>query len=91
MAIKKKRYKPSLQSLCEIGTIAHNRPFNARDMREYSHSDDDAQEVPMRIKWLIKHKLIQPVDKGRTYFPTAKGWKMIERACSVRSKSRRYP
>ena len=87
-ARRRKRYKPSLVSLCKIGTIAHNRPFNARDMREYSEGYQDTKETPQRIKWLLRNKLIQVADKrhaggGATYSPTAKGWKMIERACKL--------
>lgn len=87
-ARRRKRYKPSLVSLCKIGTIAHNRPFNARDMREYSQSYQDSKETPQRIKWLLRNKLIQVADKrhaggGTTYFPTRKGWNMIERACKL--------
>lgn len=89
---RKKRYKPPLQALCKLGTIAHNRPFTTRDLREYTG------EGVQLVRWLKRNKLVRPIasdrdpatgaaaKRQRTYplYPTAKGWNMIEKACKVR-------
>lgn len=77
----RRRYKPAVGVICKIGTVAHNRPFTAKELREYSGSMGDAR----MIKWLRKHGHIRSVGGGKLY-PTAKGWKMIESACTKRRR-----
>lgn len=79
------RFKPSLTSLCKLGTIAHNRPFTRQDVRDVATTGRDARAADALIKWLVKHKLVEVVSgtpRARTYFPTAKGWKMVTQACA---------
>lgn len=78
----RKRYKPSVGAICKIGTLAHNRSFTAAEMRQYSGSNFGG---PRLITWLRKHGHIKTVSRGKLY-PTAKGWKMIESACTKRRK-----
>lgn len=88
----RKRYKPSVGVICKIGTIAHNRPFTAKELREYSGSMGDTR----MINWLRKHGHIMATgyqsgagtgSRGsRSFYPTPKGWKMIEAACIKRRK-----
>lgn len=74
------RFKPSVGVICKIGTLAHNRSFTAAELRQYSGHDWGG---PKLISWLRKHGHIKTVERGKLY-PTAKGWKMIERACTRR-------
>lgn len=73
------KFKPTVKVLCKLGTVAHNQPFNARDLAQYA-------EIPLssasrHIGWLIKYRLIRPAGAA-AYFPTRKGWNMITRACA---------
>ncbi len=61
--------------LCKLGTLAHNRPFTPRDVTEYTGVDGSAA-----VKKLRRLQYVTRTDRGR-YFPTAKGWDAIERAC----------
>jgi len=78
----RKRYKPSVGAICKIGTLAHNRQFTAAELREYSGRSYGG---PQLISWLRKHGHIETVGRGKLY-PTAKGWKMIESACTKRKR-----
>lgn len=84
----RRRYKPSVRAICAIGTLAHNRPFTATEIAQYvgpgglrhrqTHFDAAAF-----ARWLKKHGHVRSVP-GRKLYPTAKGWKMIEKACGRR-------
>ena len=83
---KRVRFKPSLRSICVIGTIAHNKAFTAREVTEYLGFDFGRGRVsPVNgadvTRWLKKHGHIRPGDRKGTWYPTAKGWRMIEKAC----------
>jgi len=84
----KGRYKPSVTSICKIGTVAHNRSFTASELREYVQIKDRKT----MLSWLKRNKLIGWTATGgpgpERYQPTAKGWRMIEKACAS-SKGRR--
>lgn len=82
------RFKPSVRAICAIGTVAHNRAFTARDLVEYAGTSAYPKRTgrtgAQLIAWLKKHghiRSIGGVDAKRKYYPTAKGWKMIEKAC----------
>lgn len=53
----RKRYKPSVGVICRIGTVAHNRPFTAAELRQYSGT----MGGPSMIAWLKKHGHIRSV------------------------------
>jgi hypothetical protein len=75
------RYKPTPRSICKVGTVAHNRSFTAHELREYVQVADRKQ----MLRWLKRHKLIAWAATGgpgpERYHPTAKGRRMIEKAC----------
>lgn len=82
------RFKPSLTSLCKLGTIAHNRPFTRQDVRDAATTGRDVRAADALIAWLVKHKLAEVVrgtPRNRAYFPTEKGWKMVTQACTRRA------
>ena len=70
----RKRYKPSVKAICKLGTISHNTQFTTRDLREYTG------EGPQMIRWLKRNKLVSAEGRGK-FFPTIKGWNMIDKAC----------
>ena len=78
----KPRYKPSVTSICKIGTVAHNRSFTARELREYVQIKDRKS----MMRWLKRHKLVGWTATGgpgpERWHPTKKGWRMIEKACA---------
>lgn len=82
------QFKPSLTSLCKLGTIAHNRPFTRQDVRDAATTGRDVRAADALIAWLVKHKLAEVVrgtPRNRAYFPTEKGWKMVTQACTRRA------
>jgi hypothetical protein len=66
---------PFQRLLCKLGTLAHNRTFSALDVSEYVGVDGAAA-----VKKLTRLHLVKKVG-ARFYYPTAKGWDAIERAC----------
>jgi len=76
------KFKPTVKVLCKLGTVAHNRPFNARELAEYA--DIPTASAARHIGWLVKHRLVHAASAGAppTYTPTSKGWNMIARACT---------
>jgi hypothetical protein len=80
----KKRFKPGLRTICAIGTVAHNRDFTPGELAEYarvSAARGKLSATRPTIAWLLKHGHVRKTKRGR-YYPTGKGWKMIEKACS---------
>jgi DNA-binding MarR family transcriptional regulator len=57
-----------------LGTLAHNRPFSARDVTEYVGING-----ANAVRRLVRKGLVTRVPGG--YFPTPKGWEAIEQAC----------
>lgn len=82
--MKRKAFKPSLRSLCAIGTVAHNRAFRPAELKQYLRFEENVEPIKV-VNWLKRNKLVGEAERGR-YWPTAKGWKMIERACAVRGR-----
>lgn len=84
----RQRYKPSIVSICKIGTVAHNRSFTARELREYVQIKDRKT----MLSWLKRNKLISWTATGgpgpERYHPTTKGWRMIEKACASAKEKR---
>lgn len=72
------RYKPTVNAICKIGTLSHNRSFTSEDALSYGAS-------PKLLQWLRKHKHIRKVS-GRSWYPTKKGWQMLDKACTGRRK-----
>ena len=88
MAYKAPRYgrvtreiKVSLQTVCKLGTIAHNTDFSPRDFAEYTGSPTYVLNV------LMRRGIVKRVSPGR-YYPTPKGWNAIERSCRIKYGSR---
>lgn len=83
----KRRFKPSLRVICSLGTLAHNRTFKSRELIEYNSGDPMSRaHDPMRNKtmaWLKKHGHVRLGDRKGTWYPTGKGWNMIEKACKL--------
>ena len=81
----RKPFKPSVRVICSLGTLAHNRAFKARELIEYNSGNPFSRaHDPMRNKtmaWLKKHGHVRKVDGG--WYPTAKGWNMVEKACRL--------
>jgi predicted transcriptional regulator len=69
--------------LCTLGTLAHNRSFKPREIREYLRFEPGGHAIaPTKIiRRLKKHGLIEKGDERGTYYPTSKGWTTIERSC----------
>ncbi len=68
-----------------IGTLAHNRPFAAREVNEYLRFEPgyDARRVTHTVRALLRDGYLKKVEGGKLY-PTAAGWDVIEAACGVR-------
>lgn len=64
-----------MKQLCALGTLAHNRPFKANELLEYTGSNT-ALPLFKRKKWVKK------VSGG--LYPTKTGWRAIEVACSLK-------
>ena len=81
-----------LRAVCIIGTLAHNRDFSAQDFREYAsiaHPHDRVSNPDRALRSLIKRGVIERSGRGR-YYPTSKGWSIIERSCRLdRRRGRR--
>lgn len=85
----KRRFKPSVRAICSLGTLAHNRSFTARELREYSYSHPGSKGIRLHetMRWLQKHGHIRHAERGTgKWYPTAKGWKMIDAACRAKDK-----
>lgn len=75
-----KRKNPiAVKTVCELGTLAYNRAFSERDFREYTG------QPPAKLRALVARGVIRKVGRG-SYYPTPRGWNVIERACKLRRK-----
>lgn len=86
MARRKRKTKIGLDPLCALGTLAHNRSFSPSDYRSYLspfNRPSAGGKRPPPIKILVKRGVVLRVSRGK-YYPTEKGWKVIERACRRR-------
>jgi len=72
----RRKYVPPLSSICKVGTVAHNRPFTAKELAQYTGASSRL------VRWLKSHGHVRSVE-GRKLYPTAKGWNMIEKACKL--------
>lgn len=80
-----KRFKPTPRVLCNIGTLAHNRSFTTKEVRQYV-----GPQGSQLVTWLKKHKHIARSADGKTsFYPTKRGWKMVEKACGASPRKRR--
>jgi hypothetical protein len=75
-------FKLSLGTVCKLGTIAHNTDFSPRDFAEYTGAPS------YTLAALVKRGIVKRTSPGR-YYPTAKGWNVIERSCRIKHGSRR--
>lgn len=82
MARRKRKSKIGLDPLCALGTLAANKSFTSRDYHEYVHYYRDIPNPPS-VKALVNRGVLLRVSRGK-YYPTAKGWKVIDRACRRR-------
>lgn len=80
---KRARFKPSVPAICVLGTLAHNRAFTTREIVEYTRWDRPgiARTAAQTMRWMRRLKLVRPGDRKGTWYPTGKGWNMIEKAC----------
>lgn len=69
-------FKVSLRTVCKLGTIAHNKDFSRNDFTEYTRASST------QLAALMKRGIVKHVRAGR-FYPTARGWNVIERACSM--------
>ncbi len=64
-----------------LGTLAHNRGFTRQDYREYLRWDSEFRgTADLAFKQLLRAKLIRRTEKRGEYYPTAKGWDLIDKA-----------
>lgn len=67
--------------LCKLGTLSHNRQFSSRDFVDYTG------EAPTQLRVLMKRGIVEQSREGlyavRSYYPTRRGWDIIERACRI--------
>jgi hypothetical protein len=77
MAKVRVRRRVALRTVCKLGTIAHNRPFSARDFYDYVGRVGRVDIHALQRRGIIKKT------GPNTYYPTAKGWNAIERACRM--------
>ena len=74
MAAHRRRVR--IDPVCKLGTLAHNRQFSYRDFHEYTGAGIGTLDA------LKRRGIVKRVAGG--YYPTAKGWNVIERACRMR-------
>jgi hypothetical protein len=71
-----RRRKISARVICKLGTLAHNRAFTPSDLSSY------AGAATGTVQSLVRRGIVTRVSSGR-YYPTWKGWKVIDRACTM--------
>jgi len=74
-----RNFKLNLNTVCKLGTIAHNRDFSANDFTAYTGAPSSHLSV------LMRRGIVKRVRAGR-YYPTARGWDVIERSCRIRHR-----
>lgn len=72
-----KRRRISARLICKLGTLAHNRAFTSSDLSSYTGA------APGTMKSLVRRGIVQKVSGRGAYYPTPKGWKVIDRACNM--------
>lgn len=75
-----RKIKLSLRTVCKLGTIAHNKDFSPNDFTSYTGAPSHHLAV------LMRRGIVKRVGPGR-YYPTAKGWNVIERSCRIKHGS----
>lgn len=71
-----KRHIPLMAVVCKLGTLAHNRAFYLGEFNEYTGAGRTT------LQKLVKRGILEKVERHR-YYPTAKGWKVIEKSCKL--------
>lgn len=77
-----KRRAISARTICKLATLAHNRAFTPSDLTSY------VGVASGTVQSLVRRGIVKSVGRG-SYYPTAKGWKVIDRACNMSHGRRR--
>lgn len=72
----RRRSRISIMPLCKIGTLAHNRDFTPSEYEQYTGAP------ATQVQSLFRRGVLRRTGRGR-YYPTARGWNIVERACSL--------
>lgn len=71
------------QKICKLGTLAHNRGFSLRDYREYT-GGSRSDLLAMIRRGLLTSTSPANSKKVAEYYPTSKGWDVIEKSCRLK-------